>query len=37
MDETASLEEWVQANLRYLQAACGTEVPWTDASSNEEE
>jgi hypothetical protein len=32
----SELDEWVAANLRYLHDTCGTELPWTDATSNDD-
>ena len=31
---TPDLDEWIAASLRYLHDTCGTETPWTDATSD---
>jgi hypothetical protein len=30
----SELDEWAAANLRYLQATCGSQLPWNDATSD---
>ena len=34
-DDRVALADWVRATLKQLDETCG-EVPWTDASNNDE-